>query len=228
MIQSAKIYKIEKDISLSEIRDEIKQVHIIDERAINGEVFKLRTQVRRVKWLEQDKSLTGTLEYEELVALPQIDDKVKYFPRAREIDFSFISGSLYFIPFARYDIAEIAANKINQMLFGNIPIIVKCFISHEMIEKFLGSNPNDIKSCNWNELTIPGVDKARLGGADVGRSPNHDRFEDLGGRKRYILLTLYENGWIIALSAGGSIAFYTYVTRMEMLDFIRDKIFSLL
>ena len=227
MIQSTKIYSVDSDTPISRFYDEVSQYTLTETESINGEEHELRSRIKNVKWLEENNIFTATLEYEELQALPQLDDKIRFFPVGRKIDFAFMVGSSYYIPFAKYSIAEISANKINKILFKNAPRIIRKFITHDMIERFIEQNPCDIKWCHWDELDIPGVDKARLGGTDVRRSSNHDRFEEHGGLKRFIMLTLFANGWTIALSHGGSVVFYSYVTRQEILDFIRNKIFPL-
>lgn len=227
MVQSARLYKVDIDISIVDLYKRLGDVHFAEEREINDKIFQLNTFVREVSWKKEGESLSGLLLYETLEVIPQIDDTVTYIPRLNKIGFMFTLGSLYFIPFGNQYESETAASKINRSLFGRDPHILKNFLSPTQVEEFLRRNPYILKICNWSGLRIPGVDRARLGGADVERSSDYRRYEDIGGEKNFVIVTLRENRWTIGLSSKGSILFFTDVTRDDMLNFIQSRILPL-
>jgi hypothetical protein len=227
VVQSARLYKVDIDMSIVDLYKRLEDVHLTEERKINDEIYKLSTLVRGVSWKKEGESLAGALLYETLEVIPQIDDTVTYVPKVNRVDFVFTLGSLYFIPFGNQYESEKAASEINRSLFGREPHILNCFLSPTQVEEFLRRNPYTLKICNWLGLRIPGVDKARLGGADVERSEDYRRYERLGGEKSFIIVTLHENRWTIGLSWKGSILFFTPITRDDMLNFIERKILPL-
>lgn len=227
MVQSARLYKVDIGIPLVDLYKGLGDVHLTEEREINGEIYELNTLVRDVSWKKEGESLSGTLLYERLEVIPQIDDTVVYIPKVNRVDFVFTLGSLYFIPFGNQYDSEKAASEINRLLFGSALRILNCFLSPTQVEEFLRRNPYTLKNCNWLGLRIPGVDKARLGGADVERSDDYRRYEGFGGEKSFVIVTLQENRWTIGLSWKGSILFFTSITRDDMLNFIQRRILPL-
>lgn len=231
MVQSAKIYEVNADVTLKELYTKIESISQVDEQNINDETYVLRTLVKDVSWI-RGKNIVGNLLYETLQALRQIDEKgnevIQYLPVVNSIPFVFISGSLYFLPFAKYNLAETAASRVNKAIFGKEDRILKRPFTNTIVGTFLRQNPHTIYKCNWSGLDIPGVDKAGLGGADVERSPDMVRYESHRGEKKFVILNLRENGWVIGLSAGGSVIFYTVLEMPDMLNFIESRILPLL
>jgi len=231
MVQSAKIYIVNIDIPFEELHKKLESIHQVDERKIGDETYTLRTMVREVHWV-REKNITGNLLYEQLQVLPQIDEEgnkvIQYFPIVNTVPFVIIPGSLYFLPFAKYNLAETAASRINKAIFGKEDHILKCPFTSIMVEGFLRQNPHTIYRCNWSGLDIPGIDKAGLGGADVERSSDMTRYDSHRGKKSFLILNLRENGWVIGLSAGGSVIFYTALKRTDMVNFIESRILPLL
>jgi hypothetical protein len=211
------------------LKEKLRNIKLIDEQKINNETYKLVTMVQDLSIEDEQKALWGTFVFENLETLPQIDGTVKYSPVAQKFKFAFIlkQSFIYFIPFAsRYD-AETIAVKVNKILFGKKPIILKHSLSSQAITRFLRSNPYILKRCTWKDLDIPGIDKASLGGPDVERPSDYKRYE-MHGVKKFIIIELRENGWVIGLSDIGTIIFYSKVDVKDILKFLEERILPLI
>lgn len=229
MVQSARLYTLESTVSFDELYGKLRNIDLIEERRINGDVFKLRTLVREAS-LESDKRLLrGTLLFENLQPLPQLDGTLKFSTFADRIDFVFVLSSppSFFIPFGNQFESETAATKMNNALFDGRPIILNYFLPTRVVEDFLLKNQHIIKRCTWKDLKIPGINKVTLGGPDIMLSPDHRRYDNLG-LKKYIMVELRENGWVIGLSDLGSLIFYTNVEKQTIIEFIKRKIIPLI
>jgi len=227
MVQSARLYRLESSASFEELYQKLKKADVVEKRVIGKEIFNLKTIVKDISWESEKKLLGGTLLFEALQPLPQIDDTIKFFPVVSKIDFVFVVSSQYFIPFGNKFESENAAVKMNSILFAGKNLILKYFIPTNVVENFLQQNPCVVKRCTWKDLRIPGVDKASLGGPNIMQSTDPQRYDGLG-LKKYVMIELQENGWVIGLSDIGSIIFFTMVERQKAIEFIRRRILPLI
>jgi hypothetical protein len=226
MVQSVRLYVVNSTISLAELNAKLGNINLVEERKVDDETYKLRTLVQNISVKDQE-TLWGTLVFETLEKLPQIDGTMKFSPVAQKFDFVFIVSSFYFVPFGCQYEAETVATKMNKIIFEGELVILKLFLERDVIEKFLRLNPHTIKRCTWKDLDIPGVDKASLGGPNITRSTDHRRYE-MHGVKKFIIIKLHENGWVIGLSDVGALIFYSNVSREDILKFIKGKILPLI
>ncbi len=226
MIVSCRIFKLEKVYPLKELQKKLRKKGIIEKVRFktNGRILKLLTFIDDVIMKEND--LHGSVSYESPLPILQADGTIEWVKEAIKVKFVFapFGNSIFFIPFGSN--AESAATKMNNAIFKADTILKQAF-SSDMIERFLSQNPHIWKSGRWAGLNIPGISKAALAGADLLRSPDSRRY-DVHGHKSFALVTLKENGWTIGLSQKGVVVFYSEVSKEEILQFVKSKIFSLL
>jgi len=193
----------------------------------NGEeAVTLQTIIRDVR--DESTFIRGELVYERPVPLRQIDGSVKYGKDAQSVSFVFYADSPFLVILANKEVSEKVAFKMNRMLFNGENMILKTYISEEVIQEFLHQNPHLILRIHWSNLRIPGINKAALAGSDVIRAPDPRRY-DMHGERSYIVVRLLENGWAIGISRGGSIVFFkNTITDDEIIEFVRRKIISLM
>lgn len=226
-ILSVRLYKIPTDqklnwfFSLFQIKNEIITDIKYDEKE-----YKLHSLIRNLKWDKNFQYFEGLFAYEILKFVKNLDGSRIATVEVEEAPFIFIEGSMFLLVFARKDIAETTANRLNQLIGGSV-IIKNCSFTTNDIEQFLEENEHIIKRCYWKGLRIPGVNRANLDGSNIKRSVDYTRYDELGD-KNYIWLELLDEKITITLSSSGAVGFVSDMTREGALDFIRRKIFPLI
>ena len=223
----ARIYKINTDQDIEWFYSRLMTNNYFDDKIIkDGKEYLLATVVKDLEWSENEDYFGGTLAYHQLRFDYDLEGNKIASTTANFAPFVFKRGSVFVIFFASKETSTTASNKLTKML-GGTNVIREINFDERDIEDFLAQNPFNYKYCTWNELRIPGLDRANLGGGEITKSPDFHRFESLG-IKNYLMIELINEGHTITLSRYGAIGFVTSITKEDALNFIDRKIFPFL
>ena len=177
---------------------------------------------------EKENGLWGEFVYESPLEILQIDGSWRKEKQAVSVGFTFLpfANKMFCIVWSGGQEAETVAVKMNKLFFDD-DIILKLQFSENFIESFLSSHSHTLRMCRWDGLNIPGISKAALQGADLWRSQDPHRY-DKHGDKSYVMITLLNDGWTIALSRKGTVTFYSEPTDDEKFQFIKDRIMPII
>ena len=101
--------------------------------------------------------------------------------------------------------------------------ILKCYISHENIERFLLRHSHILTHSSIGEVTIPRFSGSQFQGSEFDKDPRYREFRD-HGKLRSVRLQLRRYGWSISLNRNACITFFSSVTEDQMEDFMRREI----
>ena len=150
-VTSTKVFQCLEEFSADQLVKRLKKFSRKDQKVTNpetGGLVTLRTTIERVRKNDDGKIVRGYMQYDSGVEIKQRQGPVKFIVRTNEVPFSFVLGSVHFVPFASGAEANVVAQKINQIVFGDMEdLILGCNITPPRIEDFLERNPNEITNC---------------------------------------------------------------------------------
>jgi hypothetical protein len=220
-------------MTLEQLRSRLENVSLEQQEEVFGQTYTLRTFISDLHWGMEREVLSGTLSFESLQAVPQIDGRRTFIPSGTTVMFSLFHGaiSLYLAIFANRSKSEKSAVKINYILTTGRsvpePITFNCRIPSRAIEQFLANHPHTKKVGGWKDLDFIGVSKSSLHGPDIDQFDQTSRY-DAHGRKSYIMVELLGTRIVVRISEEGIITFYGAITNEDALDWVRTEIIPLL
>jgi hypothetical protein len=231
MPASCSLYRVISDKSLEELRSELENVKLEEQREIYGETYRLTTFISDVHYGAEEEVLWGTLSFEIIEFVPQIDGRRAPIRLAERCMFALFYEdiTLYLAIFTNRKMAENSAGKMNYILTRSEPepglIVLNFFISTTTIEQLLANHPHTKKRGSWSDLDFPGVNRGSLHGVDIDRFDQTRRYDE-HGKKSYIMVEFHDLRAIVGISAKGMITFYGNITNEQILEFIRREIVS--
>lgn len=226
VVTSTKIFKCAKNFNAETLVTKLKRAKKKFEVTSpeTGDLVPLYTTIESVVKTENNKTVRGVLRYDIGVPNQQRDGKVKFVTNTISVPFSFLIGSLYFVPFAKGKFAEVVADRMGGLVMSDIrdPILT-CSISARSIEDFLSRNNHVITRCWWRNLNIPRLSGSVLNGTGIDDTADFRRYDE-HGEKGSVQFRLSSNGWSLLVNQHAGVVFYGSMTRDEMENFLRREI----
>ena len=220
-------------MSLEDMRPRLENVKKEQQQEVYGRTYTLHTFTSDVHWESLREVLSGTLSFETLQRIPQVDGTAIFYPIGRIAMFSLFDeeGLTYLTIFAKRSISENSANKINYVLTEGedepSQIVFNRRIPSTAIDQFLTNHSHTKKMGGWRDLDLVGINTSSLHGSDIDRFSGTQQY-DLHGRKKYIMIDLHTIRKTIRISEQGIVTFYGNITKQDILSFIRREIIPLL
>lgn len=226
-MQSTRVFKCTPEFDIDSIFKRLKSAKPIKQHVDSpetGESVPLHTTIEEIESSDNSKVVRGKIKYDFGIETLQRDGKIKFNVGTNTIDFSFIGGSLYFIPFAGGAIAQVVADKMSAIAMGTVRTPIRdCSLASSEIEDFLKKNPHHLTSCWWRNLNIPSISRSGLAGMDIDRTADFKRY-DQHGDKGSLRLKLLNLGWTVLINHQASVVFYNSLPRHEMENFVKREI----
>ena len=229
---SCSLYTILSDVTLEEMHSTLENAGFEEHREVYGETFTLRNFISELHWGTGREALWGTLAFEILQPIRQIDGRPTFVKAGSQVRFSVFPGAMssYLLTFSNRRRAERTAIRINHILTEDEEepdLVFNCRIPTAAIEEFLLNHPHIKKMSGWRDLNIPGINKSSLYGPDLDQSEQTQLYDE-HGRKRYIMVELPAARMTVRISEQGIITFYRNITNPDALAWIRREIIPLL
>ena len=188
-----------------------------------GEVeLGLVTEVANVSVTED--ILTGLYSYDYVVHNYH-RGKILPSPVTKEVLFAFTEheGRTYLTVVDKKAIANRLANRLSEIAFGEMGVIVEARILPETLKEFHLENPESTKVIFFENMDIPNINKLSLYGPDiVGTS----LFEEYGARGDpwYILTRSKKYGHTVGVVRDGSVTLFNSVDQGQYLQYVKEEI----
>jgi len=194
-----------------------------EEQYTEGEVeLELVTEVANVSVTED--ILTGLYAYDYVVHNYH-RGKILLSPATKEVLFAFTEheGRTYLTVVDKKAIANRLANRLSEIAFGEMGVIVEARILPETLKEFHLENPESTKVIFFENMDIPNINKLSLYGPDiVGTS----LFEEYGARGDpwYILTRSKKYGHTVGVVRDGSVTLFNSVDQGQYLQYVKEEI----
>ena len=194
-----------------------------EEQYTEGEVeLGLVTEVANVSVTEN--ILTGLYSYDYVVHNYH-RGKILPSPATKEVLFAFTEheGRTYLTVVDKKAIANRLANRLSEIAFGEMGVIVEARILPETLKEFHLENPESTKVIFFENMDIPNINKLSLYGPDiVGTS----LFEEYGARGDpwYILTRSKKYSHTVGVVRDGSVTLFNSVDQGQYLQYIKEEI----
>jgi hypothetical protein len=197
--------------------------HKVEEEYAEGD-FKLTllTEVANVKVTEG--VLTGLYSYDHVVYNYH---RGKVLPAAatKEVLFSMNEheGRLYLAVVDKKAIANRVANRLSEIVYGEMGVIVEARILPETLKKFHLANKEGTKVIFFENLNIPNINKLSLYGPDLVDTKLFKEYDSIGDLW-YVLAKSKKYGYTVGLVRDGSVTIFNTVDQGQYLQYVREEV----
>ncbi len=150
-------------------------------------------------------------------------------PRTVEAMFSFAhEGDRTFLTVVeRKRIANLVANKLSEILFDKIGVIIEARITPETLKAFHDKNPEDTKITFFDNVDIPNVDKLSLYGPDLN---NTSLFEDYlkHGNLWYVVARSKETGYVVGITRDASVTIFNSADKIKYVEYVAKEVYPII
>lgn len=219
--KSVRIYSVENIESLNTL-NEILFGYIDSMTTDNGTI--LTTSIDEINLLNNDV-LYGKLKYDEEQFFITKGGEI-YLAIENEAEFAFCGINCLLI-YTNQIIAERIAYMLNNIVFGSRLGILNRYLTEDQILTFLRTNTHKTSNAFLRALVSPGANRTSIFGPDVDISEQYERALELGGEHSFVRVRLLPENMSIGLSRKGIVIFYSKIDNLDIIDFMREKIFPL-
>ena len=146
-------------------------------------------------------------------------------PATKEVLFAFaeIEESTYLIVVDKKAIANRLANRLSEIAFGEMGVIVEARILPETLKEFHLNNPENTRVIFFENMDIPNINKLSLYGPDIVST---SLFEEYAARGDpwYVLTKSRKHGHTVGLVRDGSVTLFNSVDQGQYLQYVKEEI----
>ena len=172
----------------------------------------------------EEEILTGLYSYDYVVHNYH-RGKVLPSPATKEVLFAFteLEGRTYLAVVDKKAIANRIANRLSEIAFGEMGVIVEARILPDTLKEFHLANPESTRVIFFENMDIPNINKLSLYGPDiVGTS----LFEEYSARGDpwYVLTKSKRHGHTVGVVRDGSVTLFNTVDQGQYIQYVREEI----
>jgi hypothetical protein len=225
MVVAGKIFKLSQPLTVGEIAAKLNGYHVEEDFEEGDYKFKL---VNEVTYLTPKPDLlTGIFSSDYVIHVFHRGTSAP-FPRTVEAMFSFASNAetTFLAVVERKRTANLIANKLSEILFGKVGIIVNTHITPDTLKAFHDRNPEETKITFFDDVDIPNVDKLSLYGPDLN---NTSLFEDYmkHGNLWYVVGRSKDTGYVVGITREASVTVFNLAEKTAYLEYLAKESYSL-
>lgn len=195
----------------------------VEETFEEGETeFDLVTEVANLSLVED--VLTGLYSYDYVVHNYH-RGRVTASPATKEVLFAFtdLEGLVYLTVVEKKEIANRVANRLSEIAFGEMGVIVEARILPETLKEFHLANPESTSVIFFENMDIPNINKLSLYGPDLTGTSLFDEYAARGD-PWYILTRSRKHGHTVGLVRDGSVTIFNTVDQGQYLQYVKDEV----
>ena len=222
MPTAGKVFVSTEFMTLADISATLEGYRVEEEYKEDDFELDLITEVANISIV--DETLTGLYSYD-YVTHHYHRGKVAPSPVTKEVLFSFTThdGRDYLTVVDKKALANNVANRLSDLIFGELGVIVEARILPGTLKKFHLENPESTKVIFFENMDIPNLNKISLYGPDVVDT-NLFKEYTARGDPWYILTKSKKHGHTVGLVRDGSVTIFNTVDQGQYLNYIKDEI----
>ncbi|MFQ6053263.1 MAG: hypothetical protein ACE5OO_03405 [Candidatus Bathyarchaeia archaeon] len=184
--------------------------------------FDLLAEVVNLSLVEE--TLTGLYSYDYVVHHVH-RGRVTPSPATKEVLFAFtdLDRLIYLTVVEKKQIANRVANRLSEVAFGEMGVIVEARILPETLKAFHQANPESTRVIFFENMDIPNVNKLSLYGPDLAGTSLFDEYAARGD-PWYVLTRSRKHGHTVGLVRDGSVTIFNTVDQGQYLQYVRDEV----
>jgi hypothetical protein len=226
MVVAGKIFKLSQPFSITNIAQKLNSYHVEENYEESDYKFKL---ISEVVGLETKRGLvSGTYSNDSILHVFHRGTSAPL-PQTIEAVFSFaqIQDTTFLTVLEKKRVANFVANKLSEILFEKVGVIVEGRISPETLKAFHNKNPEDTKITFFEDVDIPNVNKLSLYGPDLN---NTSLFEDYlkHGNLWYVVGKSKETGYVVGITRQASVTIFNLADKNKYIEYITKEIYPLI
>lgn len=194
-----------------------------EEEYEEGEVaLELVTEVANVS--VEEEILTGLYSYDYVVHNYH-RGKVLPSPATKEVLFAFtdLEGRTYLAVVDKKAIANRIANRLSEIAFGEMGVIVEARILPDTLKEFHLANPESTRVIFFENMDIPNINKLSLYGPDIVGTSLFEEYTARGD-PWYVLTKSKRHGHTVGVVRDGSVTLFNTVDQGQYLQYVREEI----
>lgn len=222
MPTAGKVFVSTEHMSLPDVSAALEG-HRVEEEYKEGDFeLTLLTEVANVSLVED--TLTGLYSYDYVVHNYH-RGKMLPSPVTKEVLFAFNEhgGRLYLTVVDKKEVANRLANRLSEIVFGEMGVIVESRILPETLKKFHMENPESTRVIFFENMDIPNINKLSLYGPDVVDTRLFKEYTAMGD-PWYVLTRSKKHGHTVGLVRDGSVTIFNTVDQGEYLRYVREEV----
>ncbi len=185
-------------------------------------VLDLVAEVANVS-IEED-ILTGLYSYDYVVHNYH-RGKVIPSPATKEVLFAFteFEDRVYLTVVDKKAIANRIANRLSEIAFGEMGVVVEARILPETLKEFHLANPESTRVIFFENMDIPNINKLSLYGPDIVGTSLFEEYTARGD-PWYVLTKSKKYGHTVGLVRDGSVTLFNTVDQGQYIQYVREEI----
>ncbi|UCH56876.1 MAG: hypothetical protein JSV18_05905 [Candidatus Bathyarchaeota archaeon] len=146
-------------------------------------------------------------------------------PATKEVLFAFteLENRAYLTVVDKKAIANRLANRLSEIAFGEMGVIVEARILPETLKAFHLENPENTRVIFFENMDIPNINKLSLYGPDIVGTSLFEEYTARGD-PWYILTKSKKHGHTVGLVRDGSVTLFNSVDQGQYLQYVREEI----
>jgi hypothetical protein len=197
--------------------------HKVEEEYAEGD-FKLTLLTEVANVSITDNVLTGLYSYDHIVYNYH---RGKVLPAAatKEVLFSMSEhqNRTYLVVVDKKAIANRVANRLSEIAYGEMGVIVEARILPETMKKFHIANKEGTKVIFFENMNIPNINKLSLYGPDLVDTKLFKEYDSIGD-PWYVLAKSKKFGYTVGLVRDGSVTIFNTVDQGQYLQYVREDV----
>jgi hypothetical protein len=225
MVVAGKIFRLTQQMSLAEIASKLAG-HRVEENYGEGDYkFKLITEV---VGLETKRGIvSGTYSNDSVTHVFHRGTSAPL-PQTVEAMFSFahIQDTTFLTVVEKKRVANFVANKLGELLFEKVGVVVVAKISPETLNAFHDKNPEETKITFFDNVDIPNVEKLSLYGPDLN---NTSLFGDYmkHGNLWYVVGRSKDTGYVVGITRDASVTIFN-LDKSKYVEYVAKEIYPII
>ncbi|MGA3289611.1 MAG: hypothetical protein ABSD42_05175 [Candidatus Bathyarchaeia archaeon] len=226
MVVAGKIFRLSQPMSMADIASKVNGYHLETPFEEGDYNFTLISEV--VGLQQKANMLSGVYSNDYVMHVFHRGTSVPL-PRTVEAMFSFskTQDTIFLTVVEKKRIANFVANKLSEVLFERVGVIVEARITPETLKEFHLKNPEDTKITFFDDVDIPNVDKLSLYGPDLS---NTQLFDDYSkhGNLWYIVAKSKETGYVVGITREASVTIFNTADKNKYIEYVTKEIYPII
>jgi len=168
--------------------------------------------------------LTGLYSYDHVVHNYH-RGKILPSPATKEVLFAFteIEESTYLVIVDKKAVANRLANRLSEIAFGEMGVIVEARILPDTLKEFHLNNPENTRVIFFENMDIPNFNKLSLYGPDIVSTSLFKEYAARGD-PWYVLTKSKKHGHTVGLVRDGPLTLFNSVDQGQYLQYVKEEI----